>query len=236
MLKASNAWMAAAAMIAGTMVCASVGAQTMYRCGNTYQASPCETGQGRAIGRVGAPQSSYKPVSNAECAQRGADSLKIVWAREAGLILEKALAEVDGKPLSPSRKSAAKKLIADVYLKRGSAPEVRAAIEADCVAEKEQEAMAAAMYRTVDPSRQRQGPADTSPESTESTDAKAADSNRGEKMAANDATVKKAHCENLDRRLEYVYRSQRAGGDVRAMERLNQEHRDIRREQSEAGC
>jgi hypothetical protein len=234
MRKTNKVWLTAIAMIAGTIVSASAGAQTMYRCGNSYQAYPCETGQGKAIGSVGREQSAYTPVSNAECAQRGTESLKIVWAREAGLIREKALAEVDGKPLSSAQKADARKLIADVYNKRGSAPEVRAAIEADCVVEKEKEAQAA-MYRSANSADQKQAAPYSNPQGSNDANARATDPNRKE-LASSNAAAKRMRCEKLNRQLEDVHRSQRAGADVQEMEKLNQERRDIQRSQIDTGC
>ncbi len=231
-----NVWLATTMLTTVFSLCIPAAAQSMYRCGNTYQAYPCETGQGKVVGNVGAQQSSYQSVSNAECAQRGAESLKIAWSREAGLIQEKALAEVDGKPLSPAKKAEAKKLVADVYHKRGSAPEVRAAIEADCVVEKEKEAQAAAMGRAMNPPGPKQDAANPVSKGLSDPDAKTADPNSREKLAATEAADKKMRCANISRRLADIYRSQRAGDSAQAMERLNQDRRDLQREQSEAGC
>jgi hypothetical protein len=228
MRKTNKALIPTLILIGGALACASAGAQTMYRCGNAYQAFPCETGQGKVVGSVGSAQSSYTPVSNAECAQRGAESLKIVWAREAGLIRDKALSQVDEKPLSSPQKTEARKLIGDVYNKRGSAPEVRAAIEADCVAEKEKEALAAAMYRPPNSAEEKQAGAGKAPYGSN-------DVNRRNTVAASN-TDKKARCEKLGRRLESIQNSQRAGGSAQEMEELNRERRDIQRSQLDAGC
>lgn len=234
MRKTNKTWLVAIVVVGGTFISASTDAQTMYRCGNSYQAYPCETGQGKAIGSVGSAQSAYTPVSNAECAQRGAESLKIVWAREAGLIREKALAEVDGKRLSSAQKADARKLIADVYNRRGSAPEVRAAIEADCVVEKEKEAQAA-MYRSANPADQKQSVPYGSPQGSSDANTRATDSNRKD-VANNSAAVKRMRCERLGSQLEEVQRSQRAGAEVQEMEKLNQERRDIQRSLFDTGC
>ncbi len=234
MQKISNASLATSLLLFSVLACTSASAQTMYRCGNVYQAYPCETGQGKVVGSVGKAQSSYTPVSNAECAQRGAETLKIVWAREAGLIRDKALSQVDEKPLSSAQKAEAKKLITQVYNKRGSAPEIRAAIEADCVAEKEKEAMAAT-YRPVNSSADKSSPSGKTASGTNDLTSGTAGTNRKEGGTTND-TRRKEICDNLSRQLDNISRAQRAGADVRRMEELNQERRDILRNQLDAGC
>lgn len=227
---------AVAFMALGTAISVPAAPQSMYRCGNTYQAYPCETGQGKVIGSTGSQQSSYQPVSDAECAQRGAESLKIVWRREAGLILEKALAEVDEKPLSSAQKTEAKKLVNSVYLRRGTAPEVRAAIESECVADKERE-RAAAMYRGENHPGPQQPYADPAMKNNPNAgNAGNADANRKGQGLASEAASKKMRCGTFNRRLDEITRRQRAGADAATMEELKQEYRDLQREMSESAC
>ena len=137
-------------VIAAAAFCAPAGAQKMYRCGSTYQETPC-TGnqQGKEIRAAGPASSQSASSTDAACAQRGAASQKIVWAREAGATAEKALADVESKSLSRSQKEEEKRLIEDIYQKRGSAPEIRAAIEADCVADKKLQSEAAALEQAA---------------------------------------------------------------------------------------
>src|SRR5262245_46279065 len=98
-----------------TVPAMAVAGQTMYRCGNKYQDLPCESGEGSRLGKSGTPQAQGQPQGRsaaqfqaeadaAECSNRGKDSLKISWAREAGATAEKQLAEVNGKGL-PSRQA-----------------------------------------------------------------------------------------------------------------------------------
>lgn len=234
MWKANMASIGASTLVLAVIVCAPASAQPMYRCGSSYQAHPCETGQGKTIGSVGARQSSYSPVANAECAQRGAESLKISWAREAGLIKEKAQVEVEGKRISASQKADAAKLIADVYNKRGSAPEVRAAIEAECVIEKEREAQAMALYRAANPASQKQTAADGLAKGAESPTG--SEPIRRPTLANNDASVKKLHCSNQRRELDEIERRLRAGAAVHEIEKLRQERADLERSQVDSGC
>ena len=108
-----NAMMMWGCVITAAAFCAPAGAQKMYRCGSTYQETPC-TGnqQGKEIRAVGPASSQSASSTDAACAQRGAASQKIVWAREAGATAEKALADVESKSLSRSQKEEEKRLIA----------------------------------------------------------------------------------------------------------------------------
>ncbi|HYD95015.1 MAG TPA: hypothetical protein VEC01_06790 [Noviherbaspirillum sp.] len=218
-----------ASLIAGLLLAAGIlapgaAAQTMYRCGNTYQDRPCEAGAGKAIGNAGTAQSAYKPVAHAECAQRGADSLKITWAREAGQTLDKATAEVDAGPFSGPQKQDMRKLVAEVYSRRGTAPEVRAAIEASCVAEKEKEAQAVRVIRAEAVPAAGAAPAGTAQDA------------RRQTAALGESNARKSACDRIRRTLDVVEREQRDGGSATQMDKLGQERRDLQRELRDAGC
>ncbi|HXA46240.1 MAG TPA: hypothetical protein VNW52_01320 [Burkholderiaceae bacterium] len=109
--------------------CVAVHAQTMVRCGNIYQDHPCENGQsGKVIGKMNHTDSGVKSSSDALCAQRGIDAQKMVWAREGGATQERMMQSAYTEDQ--------RKLVLEVYNNRGSAPEVRSAVEASCVADK----------------------------------------------------------------------------------------------------
>ncbi|NJM43612.1 MAG: hypothetical protein HC858_05855, partial [Brachymonas sp.] len=105
-------------------------AQTMYRCGSTYQDTPCQaapasktfnsSGGARSASTGGSPNASANSasVSDVQCVGRGAQALKITWQREAGKTLEQQLAGVS----SPTQRG----LIEETYGIRAPAPEVRA--------------------------------------------------------------------------------------------------------------
>lgn len=208
-------------LLAGIALCAPAQAQTMYRCGKTYQDRPCDNGQqGKVIGSSEAPRASPKSVADASCARRGEDAQKIVWAREGGALQDKLLAE--------ARSGERRKLIADVYAIRGTTGEVRAAIEADCIAEKEMAAKAGMMGGDVPyPSRD-----------TERKAAAASDADRKSENAvrAEQSAMRKRVCDGLKEQLAGNRESQRAGGGVETMERLNQQRRDTESELKTAGC
>ena len=136
-------WIGIVSALVGTALCVPAAAQKMYRCGNVYQDRPCDNGQAAKVvsGNGGGSSLPDKPGADAACTQRGLDSQKIVWSREAGATAEKMLAQ--------AKTSSEKTLVTDVYRRYGSAPQVRAAIEADCLADKEKAAQAAALLQAA---------------------------------------------------------------------------------------
>ncbi len=206
-------------------------AQKMYRCGSAYQDRPCEGAQ--PAKEVRNFDSAPKPVASAstdgQCRQRGIDSQKIVWSREAGALAEK---------LKLNASEDEKNLITDVYSKRGSAPEIRAAIEADCIAAKKQAEQAAAMIAAglKLQGKDQTAPGGTSPQAT-TADTKATATVQGDESAARRvAENKKALCSNIAAKIDVIQKTQRSGGNVAAMESLNQNRRDAEAERSRAGC
>lgn len=103
-------------------------AQTMYRCGTSYQDQPCSVAQpAGSVIRGAAPSSSDSGSSSASgsdptCRLRGIDAEKIRWAKEGGRTLQQA---VDAD-------SARAAFLQDVYARRGTAAEVRIAVENAC--------------------------------------------------------------------------------------------------------
>jgi hypothetical protein len=234
------------ALIAGVAVITGVAAFVLstseveaqaYRCGNVYQDRPCD-GNLSAKPVSGASQSSRSTSSagsvrttNAICAQRGADSLKIVWAREGGVTEEKAVADESG--------SGQRKLIADVYRVRGAAPEVRARIEAECKAEMEERAKAIALHDSM----VRAGVLPAGPISPAGpSEAEIAAQRMAAARQAEDAERRaearelKRRCERLNRELASNRSEQRGGGRTEEMERLNRTRSATERESRDAGC
>ncbi|EHR72609.1 hypothetical protein BurJ1DRAFT_3806 [Burkholderiales bacterium JOSHI_001] len=127
------------ALLAGLAV-GPAQAQKMYRCGSNYQDRPCSGQDSRVISRSGAGQDmpAAAPV-DAGCAKRAADAQKLAWVRETGKT------EAEQAAAQPGQRD----LVAEVYRRRGSSLEIRNAIEAECVAEKERSAQAAAMLESA---------------------------------------------------------------------------------------
>ncbi len=223
-----QAHMRSAAVIAviGAVLSGQPAAQTMYRCGKQYQDRPCDAGrQGRAVGNATTQGSGG--TSDAECRQRGEHALKIIWAREGGTTADAALSQAGSAD--------ERGLVQQVYARRGSSSQIRAAIEADCVAQKERDAQAAAMVKAMGLSGSPQQPGQPAAQPT-GEDPAAAAARRQRLAAENDAAAKKATCSSLNAEMQRNVSAQRAGGSAATMERLNNAGRDIARRISEAGC
>ncbi len=223
-------WMGIAAGTLLMLLGAQAQSQKMHRCGNVYQDRPCETAQpGREVRNFdNAPRPVATASTDAQCRQRGMDSQKIVWSREAGALAEKLRATASSEE--------EKTLITEVYGKRGSAPEVRASIEADCVAAKKHAEQAAAALAALAnlPSPPAAGVPPARPQVLDSRPAEAAQG--GDASALRSAEAKKTLCSSINTRIEGIQKTLRGGGSVAAMENLNQRRRDAETERGRAGC
>jgi hypothetical protein len=146
-----NTWIGIAIAIAAAATSSTAGAQKMYRCGNTYQETPCTGNQTatKELRASSAPTATASAGSDADCSRLAEESQKISWAREAGATAEKQMADLDAKGGGARDKAEQRRLIESVYRKRGTAPEVRASIERDCLAEREKMRQAAELARAA---------------------------------------------------------------------------------------
>ncbi|MBR7801329.1 hypothetical protein [Undibacterium fentianense] len=110
-------------------------AQTMYRCGSSYQDKPCANGQtGVVIGKIktneNATADGLKTNQSIDpaCKARGEEAKKILWMREGGAQKTDLLAKSE----SPERD----RLINDIYAVRGNSNDIRMNIERNCMEEK----------------------------------------------------------------------------------------------------
>lgn len=239
--KKSLLWTVAALCI---MLHLDAGAQRMYRCGSAYQDRPCE---GKQEGKVLRDFSGSAPVANAQskdaqCSQRGAEAMKIVWRRESGAMREQQISALEGQPIQGLSHGESVALIESVYQKRGSAPEVRAAIEAECVAEKERLVQAAALAAAAEKLRAG-GAAPASPPGSapgsrgpSEADISRFEARRQEEIAENQEAFKKTRCADLARQYENLRRQERAGGSSATMARLNEQRRALDERQRGEGC
>ena len=203
-----------------------VAAQTMYRCGSSYQDRPCDNAQqGKIIGTVSTSRpagAAEKPLIDLSCTRRGEEAKKIIWSREGGAQQDKLMAQATS--------AESRKLIADVYAIRANSSEVRAAIERDCMAEKARAGQVSYPLDDVAPAPSR---------NAERTLASAADMDkRAENQARNEnaGARKRAQCELLKSQLANNRNQQRNGGAGAAMDSLNQQRRDRESELKTAGC
>ena len=145
-------------LIAAPLLALSGPAQALYRCGNSYQDKPCsaaaaETPINPAV-RLGyspanaAARPTTSPSSSpfaSACAQVGKEAQRIVWNREGGATREK---QIDELPRGAAYEEMVK-TIDSVYIKRGTAPEIRSQIEAECLVEKQRQADALATLKAL---------------------------------------------------------------------------------------
>jgi hypothetical protein len=201
-------------------------AESLYRCGSAYQDHPCATGQSnKVMGTGGGAQSSVKSSADANCVQRGVDAQKIVWGREGGASAEQ-LAD-------KARSDSERKLIGDVYRQRGTSTEIRARIEADCVAEKERAARLRALLEAANLSPSAASPPSArQPETDSRSDATA----RTVANSSANADRKNSECESLRRQNQSIVDRQRTGGNMATMESLNRQKTESDADLRQAGC
>jgi len=212
-----------ALLLAG--LCTDVQAQKVFRCGSNYQDRPCDSAtpskEVRGVGQGSAATTSPGQVSDASCAKRGADAQQIMWAREAGKTAEAQTAQATSEDQ--------RRLIADVFNRRGSAVEVRNAVQANCMEEKAQAAQAAALLAAA---MKAQGAVSAAlPGASDSTPAAA-----GSQTAQQGSSDNKNQCNNLNSQLESIRNRQRTGGNTKAMESLSQQRLSIEKAARDAGC
>ncbi len=176
------------------LLCASVHAQQTYRCGKVFQDQPCDGNtqiNSPAPSARGGAQNAATQTSDPACARRGEEAQKVVWAKEAGRTEEMQLAATTS--------SEQKRLISDVYRRRGTSTEMRAAIEGDCNAERDRAAQAAALIqagRLLQQDTRTAAPAAPSGPTAEQQAA-----SKRESVAAAEA-AKQSRCKSLNARLE----------------------------------
>jgi len=211
------------------LLCAHVQAQQTYRCGKVFQDRPCDGNLqiNSPPPASGAAQTSpaARPGGYPECARRGEEAQKIVWAKEAGRTEEMQLAATTS--------TEQKRLISDVYRRRGTSGEMRTAIETDCNADRDRAAQAAALINAGQLLQQQGQPAAPAASSGPS-DAERAAAKR-DSVAAAEAN-KQNRCRSLNARLTSIREQQRGGTSAESMDRLNREYADTERSRRDIGC
>jgi hypothetical protein len=215
---------------------AAAPALALYRCGNVYQDKPCESGTQVNLTPSGRPQTSPAPAAlpvrsppaNAAtfaivCSRIGEQAQRITWKREGGATMEQQLAE-RATVLSPADQA---KTVQSVYARRGSAPEIRSQIEAECMAEKAREAEAA---ETLNQLRKQAGDPPTAGAAAPLRSAEnAAQPSAGNKPSA-------SSCRSLKRAVDDVRARLAQGGSGRQMEMLQNERRSAEQSYRDSGC
>jgi hypothetical protein len=225
-------------------VAASGAAHAVYRCGNVFQDTPCDaagtqmtpggvrpppTARGVAPAGTPAAPAGASPFAPA-CSRLGEEAQKMVWKREGGATQERQMAE-----LPAANRQELATVLDSVYRKRGSAPEIRSAIEAECIAEKQQAADKAAVLRALLPANGAQtgiAPAAAASGATAAGTGEA--SSAASKAPA--ATGPNPACTNWRRDLEMVNAQLRTGGNAASMERMHIQRRSLEKSLSENRC
>jgi hypothetical protein len=210
-------------------------AQTMYRCGSSYQDKPCANGQqGVVIGTAKTSSQSSTttaPSVDPACKRRGDDAKKIIWMREAGAQKNDLLAKSTSEEQS--------QLIADIYAVRGNSNDIRANIEKSCMEEKDvakrlgitANADNAQVLRQVQQALQAAEKSAAQSATNKSTTAsKEMVSEKTQEQMDVPASKKRLPCPNLKNQLEIVKANLRAGADTQTMQNLNQQKRDLEKE------
>lgn len=234
-------WSCAAIGLLGLVYCVPSQAQRMYRCGNVYQDRPCDGPQVGAEVRDFSTVPPTKPNAaqnnaDSECRQRGIDSQKIVWSREAGATAERQIADLSAKGGNASRSEDQRNLIVDVYQKRGSAPEVRTAIEADCIADKRRAELALealANLKSLSNGRPTTNsvPIAGSDANPDSTSARPVD-----ESAQLTTKRQESICKQFNVRQQSIRDLQRSGGSASTMETLRNQLKSVDAERRSANC
>lgn len=195
-------------------------AQTLFRCGATYQDRPCAGVDSKVVSRgarkVEATDGwAVEPV----CRERGTIAQRIVWEKESGRTLDEQIArnEFDAN------------LVKKVYALRGSSVEVRRSIEADCVKE---------FARPVEPAPSRVNtgnPPALPPPLPGGATAPALPSGGGAN-ATSAASAKVEKCALIAAELSGLKAAQRTGGDAEAMDGLTEQVRQVQSRKRAAGC
>lgn len=230
--------------VACLLVLSAAPALALYRCGNVFQDKPCESGSqinlspsGRTLpSQPAAPPAAARsaPPANAAtfaiaCSRVGEQAQRITWKREGGATLEQQLAE-RATVLSPADQA---RTVQAVYARRGSAPEIRAAIEAECMADKAKEAEAAELLRQL---RKDAGETGAAPAAASAAATAVPNAAADNAAAPGSNKPSAARCASLKRSVDDVRSRLAQGGSARQMESLQNERRSAEASLRGSGC
>ncbi len=215
-------------------------AADLYRCGNSYQDTPCkETTAVKPIKSIASSSSKAADGNqvaqkiDADCKQRGNAAKKIMWAREGGKTADQQIEE--------AQDGFSRVLIRDVYTHRGSSLEVRNAIEQECMQQKEQDRLAVKLIIEAQRLRGNGSESMEKPYTNKSAQSLPQESSQTEQKvslveAATDSDVKKNKCSNLKSNIENIAGKRRSGGSASYMYDLKQRQEQLERDNRLLGC
>ena len=208
----------------------------MFRCGSSYQDRPCDAGQpAKVINRSGVSREQV-PVAgsskvDAECADRGTRAKQVVWAKESG-----KTADVQ---LSSATSDEDRKLVAEVYRRRGSSLDVSKGIEADCMADKDRAGQLAALLDAAARLKGQDAPAPipaARPTEVRRAETPVPPAPPQAVLAGPDSADRLARCRALKGQLDALTAGQRAGGTITQMEQLNRQQQSAAKAWRDVGC
>jgi hypothetical protein len=162
-----------------------------------------------------ASTSTIKLAADPYCIKRGADAQKIVWARESG-----KTAEDMGRQAESDQR---RQLIAEVYAQRGTAPQVRDAIQAQCPRDRD------LMGPGVLPFNSQGG-------SGYATDARPTGKSETNNPVKAAAGSRDNSCDYFKQQMESIHGQEHQGGSAQFMESIRQRRYSIEQSARAQGC
>jgi len=149
------------------LCCAQVTlAATTYRCGNSFQDTPClNQSNSKPLRTAAKPATNTEPTKapapyavDVDCKQRGDAAKKIMWQRQVGKTKE--------QQLESAQDTQTHTLINEVYSQQGTVLEVRNNVERACMDQKEQDRLAAQLLLAAKKLKRQDGSPTAIPEQT----------------------------------------------------------------------
>lgn len=200
----------------------------LYRCGNSFQDTPCVgAAKSKVIVTNASPSNSNQQTEavDKDCLQQGESAKKIMWMREVGKTAE--------DQMSAAPDSSTKKLIAQVYQHRGSSLQVKAAIERECMQQKERDLLAAKMM--IEAQHLRNGTSSADPSTISNQKDNLTENSTGQ-QTDNKALSNDAKCNSYKSEQDAISLKRRKGGSAGFMEKLKQRQLEIEVETKSLAC
>lgn len=221
------------------LVCA-VPSFAQYRCGNSFQDTPCASGNTASIAAqnrlaANAPSAEVATSQNGSpfavaCARWGKSALEVAWKREAGALREAQLA----KPSDDISRKEYASVVDSVYAKRGAAFLIRTQMEAECIVQKQQEADEAAALAVM---ARKLGTSETTQAlGGANNDASSKSASRDGRVKVFNQADRQDTCAVLQDKLLAVRNSAKRGGSAAVMEKLNDDRRELEQRISISKC
>ena len=121
------------------VACSAASAQSLFKCGATFQDKPCDSDvQKKYSSLTGSfSKEQVNAAADTQCADLGSRAIPIIQARANKETAESLHAQIDAKTIGRLEKVKQKELVSAVYAKSGSPAEIRGALETDCMESKQ---------------------------------------------------------------------------------------------------